>query len=60
MNGVRFDPSGNDGRIIIQPGTGTLIIAQPLEKDEGIYQCFAENDFGVSVTVKVHLRMACK
>ncbi len=58
MEGKRFEPSGNDGRIAIQPGVGTLIFARPLERDEGIYQCFAENDVGVALSVKVNLRIA--
>ena len=43
MNEKDFDPSGNDGRIAIQPGVGTLIFARPLARDEAIYQCFANN-----------------
>ncbi len=60
MNGKDFDPSGNDGRIAIQPGVGTLIFARPIERDEGIYQCFAENEVGISVTVKIDLRLGSK
>ena len=58
MNDKDFDPSGNDGRIAIQPGVGTLIFARPLERDEGIYQCFAQNQGGIALTVKIDLRMA--
>ena len=58
QNGKDFNPSGNDDRVAIQPGKGTLIFARPLEHDEGIYQCFAENEAGVASTVKVELRQA--
>ena len=58
MNGQLFSPSGNDGRIAIQPGVGTLIFARPLERDEAIYQCFADNGVGIALSVKVDLRKA--
>jgi len=60
MNEKDFDPSGNDGRIAIQPGVGTLIFAKPLARDEAIYQCFAYNVVGTALTVKVNLRQASK
>ena len=60
MNGKDFDPSGNDGRIAIQPGVGTLIFSNPIKRDEGIYQCLATNPVGVAVTIKVDLRVACE
>jgi len=60
MDGKDFDPSGNDGRIAIQPGVGTLIFARPLERDEGIYQCLAQNQVGTALTVKINLRQACE
>ena len=46
--------------ILMKPGSGTIIITQPRDEDEGIYQCFASNAFGVAVSVKVMLRRACK
>jgi len=58
MNEKDFDPSGNDGRIAIQPGVGTLIFARPLDRDEAIYQCFAKNTAGTALTVKINLRQA--
>ena len=58
MDGKKFEPSGNDGRIAIQPGVGTLIFARPIERDEAIYQCFARNEVGISLSVKVNLRVA--
>lgn len=58
MNDKDFDPSGNDGRIAIQPGVGTLIFANPLERDEALYQCFAQNTVGTALTVKIDLRKA--
>ena len=59
-NDAPFDPSGNDGRIAIQPGSGTLIFARPLARDEAYYQCFANNTAGTAATVKINLRQASK
>lgn len=56
-NDIPFDPSGNDGRIAIQPGSGTLIFAQPIERDEAYYQCFAENIVGIAVSDNTNLRV---
>ena len=55
-----YEPSGNDGRVAIQPGVGTLIFARPIEKDEGIYQCIAENTVGVAISYIVNLKIASK
>ena len=60
MNEEHFDPSGTDGRIATQPGVGTLIFANPIERDEALYQCNATNSVGTAVTVKINLRRACK
>ena len=59
MNEQDFDPSGLDGRIAIQPGVGTLIFANPLKRDEALYQCNGTNDVGTAMTVKINLRQAC-
>jgi len=59
-NDAPFDPSGNDGRIAIQPGSGTLIFAQPIARDEAYYQCFAENVVGVAVSDNTNLRVGGK
>jgi len=56
-NDAGFDPSGNDGRIAIQPGVGTLIFAQPIERDEAYYQCAAYNVVGVAMSDKTNLRV---
>jgi len=56
FNNAPFDPSGNDGRIAIQPGVGTLIFAQPLARDEAYYQCLAYNVVGTALSVFTNLR----
>ena len=56
-NGMKFDPSGAGGRIAIQPGSGTLIFARPIERDEAYYQCLAYNVVGTALSDKVDLRM---
>lgn len=53
-----FNPSGQDDRVVQLPSQGTLVFNNPEPKDEGIFQCFADNGYGVSVTVKVSLREA--
>jgi len=59
-NDAPFDPSGNDGRIAIQPGVGTLIFARPIARDEAYYQCLATNIVGTALSVKINLRQASK
>jgi len=60
MDGKPYDPSGNAGRVAIQPGVGTLIFANPLERDEGFYQCNATNIMGTAISIKSYMRVACK
>ncbi|CAL1532139.1 unnamed protein product [Lymnaea stagnalis] len=55
---IPFSPEGNDDRVVIQKGIGTIIINSPEDKDEGLYQCFATNSFGTAATIKFNLRMA--
>ncbi|CAD5115432.1 DgyrCDS4407 [Dimorphilus gyrociliatus] len=58
FNDRPYDPSGVGGNVAIQPGKGTLIFAKPETRDEGIYQCFAENEGGTSISIKVYMRRA--
>ncbi|PVD25037.1 hypothetical protein C0Q70_15534 [Pomacea canaliculata] len=57
-NGIDFSPSGNDDRVVQLQNIGTLVFTKPEAKDEGIFQCFATNNYGVSASVKVNLREA--
>ncbi|KAL5013978.1 hypothetical protein ScPMuIL_008248 [Solemya velum] len=57
-DGVDFNPSGNDHRMVQLANAGTIVINDPEDKDEGIYQCFAENDYGISVTININFRQA--
>uniref|UniRef100_A0A0B7A4I7 Neuroglian n=1 Tax=Arion vulgaris TaxID=1028688 RepID=A0A0B7A4I7_9EUPU len=57
-NEIEFNPSGNDARVVQLPGKGTLVINSPEDKDEGIFQCFAINSFGISASIKCNLRQA--
>ena len=41
-------------------GVGTLIIENPREEHEGIYQCKATNEYGTAVAVKTHFKAASK
>ncbi|KAH9489607.1 hypothetical protein Btru_037509, partial [Bulinus truncatus] len=53
-NEIAFNLS--DDRIVQLPDAGTLVINMPEDKDEGIFQCFAINDFGRSASKKINLR----
>ncbi|KAH9489612.1 hypothetical protein Btru_037521 [Bulinus truncatus] len=55
-NEIVFNLSGNDDRIVQLPDAGTLVINMPEDKDEGIFQCFAVNDYGRSASKKINLR----
>lgn len=55
-NGVEFDYVAYDKRISQQPKRGTLVFTRPDQVDEGLYQCFAENMYGTSVSNAVFLR----
>ena len=60
MDDREFSASGNDRRVAIQPGVGTLIFANPILRDEGFYKCFASNRVGTATTDVVYLRPASK
>ena len=55
-NGQPFDYEAEEGRISRQAHKGTLYVNKPLDSDEGVYQCFAENIHGVSLSNTVSLR----
>jgi len=55
-NGLEFDYVAYDKRISQQPRRGTLVFTKPDSVDEGLYQCFAENIHGTSVSNAVFLR----
>ena len=57
-NAEDFNPSGQDGRVVQLPRKGTIVFNAPVDKDEGIYQCFADNGYGVSASDKINLREA--
>ena len=60
MNGLLFDPSGTDGRVIMEPGVGNLTFVVPLDRDEGVYQCQAISPLGTALSVRVDFRYVCK
>ncbi|XP_014782487.1 neuroglian, partial [Octopus bimaculoides] len=54
-----FNMAGRHGRhILTVPHEGTLVFKQPKRKDAGIYQCFANNSYGVAISGIVELRFA--
>jgi len=40
------------------PGAGTITIKTPTAVHEGVYQCFASNEWGTALSVKTLLRKA--
>lgn len=57
-NLIEFNPSGNDDRVVQLANVGTIVITKPEDKDEGIFQCFAKNSFGTSLSININLREA--
>ncbi|XP_050412731.2 neuroglian [Patella vulgata] len=57
-NGIDFNPSPNDDRMVQLPNVGTIVIIRPEDKDEALYQCFADNGYGKSATININLRIA--
>lgn len=57
-NGQDFNWAGNIGRYTKYPGEGTIVLARPGTDDDGMYQCFAENKFGVAVSNVVNVKRA--
>ena len=43
-----------------RPGVGTLIIEDPNEDDDGLYQCKATSEYGTAISVKTILKAARK
>ena len=58
FNDKDFNPDALGDRIMQFPNVGTIIINNPEKTDEGIYQCFADNGYGVSVSQKAYLKYA--
>ncbi len=58
FDGERLEINGIE--IVQKAGQGTLIIREPLARHQGLYQCFAKNEFGIAVSVKSMLKKACK
>ena len=44
-----------NSRYLQLPAEGTLIIDPARIDDEGIYQCFATNNFGTSMSIEVYV-----
>lgn len=57
-NGMDFSYVAYDKRITQQPRRGSLVFTKPQAIDEGLYQCFAENKHGRSVSNAVFLKKA--
>jgi len=50
----------DDGDVVQRNNSGTLDIVNPVNQDEGFYQCFATNRYGRAVSTMSYLRKASK
>ncbi|XP_062597947.1 neuroglian-like isoform X2 [Saccostrea cucullata] len=57
LNGLHLNAGNNRNVGFTDNGSGSINIYDPINY-EGIYQCFAENDLGTSVSINVNVRMA--
>jgi len=57
-NDTMLNIDGTDMRYCAGLSKGSLCLDSPSEKHNGLYQCFAENDYGTAVSVKVSLKQA--
>ncbi|KAL7059988.1 hypothetical protein AAHC03_09230 [Spirometra sp. Aus1] len=57
-NGKDFNWAGNIGRYTKWPDEGTIVLAKPGTDDDGLYQCFAENKYGVAVSNTINVKRA--
>ena len=57
-NGQRLEINAINIRQVM--AEGTIIIEQPDEDREGVYQCFAKNDYGIALSTRAVLRKACE
>uniref|UniRef100_T1JIY4 Neuroglian n=1 Tax=Strigamia maritima TaxID=126957 RepID=T1JIY4_STRMM len=55
-NEQTFQWNLTNDRIVQQPGKGTLVFTNPIDEDEGSYQCLVENDYGIALSNKVIVR----
>ncbi|KAL5014246.1 hypothetical protein ScPMuIL_008516 [Solemya velum] len=55
-NNILLYTNGSDGHITQHPTFGTVYIDNCRPEDEGAYQCFAENDYGISLSAMTILR----
>lgn len=58
FNRMNFNLRDMEERVVQLPNQGTLVFNRPEDRDEGMYQCFASNNYGTSVSIIVTLRQA--
>ena len=57
-DGQRLDTGSGQSKYIVQPPGGTIIIKSPSTEDDGVYQCFAHNEFGTAVSIRTRVQRA--
>ena len=56
----RWEKDGEDVDLSKYPlRGGNLYLAKPSYREEGIYRCFAHNQYGVAISSKIEFVMAC-
>jgi len=53
-----LDTGSGQSNIILEPPGGSIVIRSPTAEDDGVYQCFAQNNLGTAVTIKTTVRKA--
>jgi len=57
-DGEELDTGSEQSKYIVQPPGGSIIIKRPSAEDDGVYQCFARNEFGTAVSIKTTVKRA--
>lgn len=55
-NGIHLNFGNTVVHFVQLLNEGTLVINASEAKDEGIYQCIADNDYGTSVSTNINFR----
>jgi len=57
-DGEELDTSSEQSKYVIEPPGGSITIKRPSAEDDGVYQCFARNEFGIAVSIKTTVKRA--
>ena len=57
-DGRVLDTGSGQSKYMIESPGGSIVIKSPSQQDDGVYQCFARNEFGTAVTIKTRIQRA--